>query len=85
MTMDPPSHTGPFAFIRDKYDRDTLLASRRFVNTSKRMARQRQHLAFNSRCKRYSLIPIYLRVRPQFPRMKEENSLSVSVNNSQYG
>ena len=60
----PPSHTGLFAFIREKYGSDILLSSRRFISTSKRLARYRQHLAFNYRCKRYSVIPIYLRVRP---------------------
>ena len=44
-----------------------MLAARKYVNTSRRLARQRQHLIFNCRCKRWSLIRTYLRVRPLVP------------------
>ena len=37
---------------------------RAFVVTAKRIATQRQHLAFNYRCKRYQLMPRCLRVKP---------------------
>jgi len=55
--MDPPSHTGLFAFIREQYDEDTLRSTRRLVNTSKRLVGHYQHLVFNNKCRRYSLIP----------------------------
>ena len=62
--MSLPSHSGFYKFVKEKYDKSTLLFVRRSLNTSKRIARQCQHLAFNSRSKRYSLIPFYLRTRP---------------------
>ena len=42
--MDPPSHTGLFAFIREQYEEDALRSTCRLVNTSKRLARHYQHL-----------------------------------------
>ena len=62
--MDPPSHTGLFAFIREQYHEDTLRSTHRLVNTSKRLARHYQHLVCNNRCRRYSLIPRHLQTRP---------------------
>ena len=64
MNMSIPSHTGFFAFIREKYGREMLALVCAFVATAKRLATQRQHLAFNSRCKRYQLIPRCLQVKP---------------------
>lgn len=37
---------------------------RRYVNTSLKIARQHQHIAFNTRCRRYGIIPRSLRVKP---------------------
>ena len=65
--MDPPSHKGLFTFLQEKYDRPCMLAARKYVNISKRLARHVQHLTFNTRCKRYSVIPTYLRARPLVP------------------
>ena len=49
------------------YGREMLALVRGYVKTSKRIVAQRQHLAFNSRCKRYQLIPKYLRVTSTVP------------------
>ena len=37
---------------------------RNYVTTARRIARQKQHIAFNSRCRRYQLTPRSLRVKP---------------------
>ena len=65
--MSQPSHTELFTFIRQKYSREALVACRKYINTAKRISRQHQHLAFNHRCKRYQLTPLYLRVKPLVP------------------
>ena len=53
MNMFIPSHTVFFAFIREKYGREMLA-----------LVWKVSHLAFNSRCKRYQLIPRCLQVKP---------------------
>ncbi len=62
--MDTPSHTGLYKYIRENYDRNMLSACRRSVTTAVKLSRQKQHLVFNLRCKRYGLVPNSLRVRP---------------------
>ena len=44
-----------------------MKVARQYINISKQLARYQQHLSFNSRCKCYSIIPTYLRVRPLIP------------------
>ena len=65
--MSTPSHKGFVSFAREKYSREILALIRGFVVTSKRIVTQRQHLAFNSRCKRYQLIPKFLRIKALVP------------------
>ena len=48
------------SYAREKYGREFFTLIRGFVVTSRRIITQRQHLAFNSRCKRYRLIPKFL-------------------------
>ena len=67
LNMNHPSHSGFFAFIQNKYNRNPMKVAWQYVNISKQLARYQQHLAFNSRCKRYSLIPTYLCVHPLVP------------------
>ena len=59
--MSTPSHSGFYKFIKETYGKNTLVLVRRIIGVSKHVARQQQHLAFNSRCKRYSIIPMYNR------------------------
>ena len=65
--MNLLDHTELFSNIRWKYGNDVLQASRRYVNTGRRISRQYQHLAFNHRCMRYQVVPMYLCVRPLVP------------------
>ena len=37
---------------------------RMYLHTSLRIVRQRQHIAFNTRCKRYDVVPHSLLVKP---------------------
>ena len=41
-----------------------MKTTRHYVNTALRLARQREHIAFNTRCRRYRLIPRSLQIRP---------------------
>ena len=38
--------------------------TRRYVNTAMKMARQKEHIAFNTRCRRYHLVPKSLCIKP---------------------
>ncbi len=62
--MSDPSHLGIYKNIRDNYGDSMMKHCRRYVNTSLKIARQHQHIAFNTRCRRYKIIPRSLRVKP---------------------
>ena len=59
-----PDYKGIFAYIQEDYNREALRHSRRFIRVSEQRARFYQHLAFNNRCYRYSIIPKYSGERP---------------------
>ena len=62
--MSDPSHLGIYKNIRDNYGDSVMKHCRRYVNTSLKIARQHQHIAFNTRCRHYEIIPRSLRVKP---------------------
>ena len=68
--MNPPGHTELFSNIRWKYGNNVLQASSRYVKTARKISRQHQHFAFNHRCMRYQVVPMYLCVRPLIPTSK---------------
>ena len=41
-----------------------MKTTRCYVNTALKMARQKEHIAFNTRCRRYRLIPRSLQIKP---------------------
>ena len=57
-----PSHTGLYKAIRDIYDSRIVSAVRQYVRSSEKIA-AKKHLNFNTRAKRYGLIPKSLRIR----------------------
>ena len=65
--LTEPGHTKLFKIISQKYSRYAMQASRRYINTSKRIARQFQHFAFNHRSQCYSIAHHYLRAKPHVP------------------
>ena len=61
--MSLPSHKGLFKMIRENYGELVMISCRRYINTALKIIKQKEHIAFNSRCKRYEVIPKSLYVK----------------------
>ena len=59
-----PSHTEIFRNIKGKYGADVTALARKYVKSAMRIARHKEHLTFNHRCRRYGIVPPFLRVKP---------------------
>ena len=64
MDHSSPSHTGLYRIIRMKYGEVMVRSARHHVNTGLKIARQKEHIAFNTRCRRYRIVPNSLRIQP---------------------
>ena len=62
--MSLPSHKGLFKIIRENYGELVMISCRRYINIGMKIIKQKEHIiAFNSRCKRYKVIPKSLHVK----------------------
>ena len=52
-----PSHTEIFCNAKDKYGVDVAASARRYVKSVMQIARYKEHLTFNHRCRRYGIVP----------------------------
>jgi hypothetical protein len=64
MDTQVPSHTGVYKVIRENYGETVMKCARHYVNTARKAARQREHIAFNMRCRHYHIVPNSLQIRP---------------------
>ena len=57
------SHKGLFEIIRENYGELVMISCHCYINVSLKIIKQKEHIAFNSRCRRYKVIPKYLHVK----------------------
>ena len=62
--MPIPSHSGLYKVVCKNYGEQTMKLCRYHIATALRIVKQKQHIAFNNRCRRYWLRPFSLRVKP---------------------
>ena len=59
-----PSHTEIFHNMKDKYGTAVAASVQKYVNSAMWINRHKEHLTFNHRCRRYGVVPPFLRVKP---------------------
>ena len=62
--LNPPSQSRLFTTIRSQYSTQVLQLARSLIRLRTRLARQKQQLTFNIRCKHLQLLPRSLCLRP---------------------
>ena len=70
------SHKGLFEIIRENYGELVMISCHCYINVSLKIIKQKEHIAFNSRCRRYKVIPksLHVKVNTEYGRRIASNT-----------